>query len=152
MQRVAHLSQLVSNRRQDNDYMTSDAPPPAGAPGAPRSRSAAKDVARLAGVSPATVSRVMNTPNSVEPATRQRVLEAAAKLRYVPHGAARTLGASAARTTVVEDTPTGVNAASAAVMRVNGYAAMTPAQRLVKVGADAIATDMDEGRRLLLAA
>jgi HAD superfamily hydrolase (TIGR01509 family) len=66
--------------------------------------------------------------------------------------AARTLGASAARTTVVEDTPTGVNAARAAGMRVIGYAAMTPAQRLVQAGADAIATDMDEVRRLLLAA
>ena len=61
------------------------------APGAPRSRSAAKDVARLAGVSTATVSRALNTPESVEPATRQKVLDAAAKLRYVPHGAARTL-------------------------------------------------------------
>ncbi|MFY8103575.1 MAG: LacI family DNA-binding transcriptional regulator, partial [Ramlibacter sp.] len=71
--------------------MKSDTSSPAGTPAAPRSRSAAKDVARLAGVSTATVSRVMNTPQSVEPATRQRVLEAAAKLRYVPHGAARTL-------------------------------------------------------------
>lgn len=52
----------------------------------------------------------------------------------------------------MEDTPIGVNAARAAVMRVNGYAAMTPAQRLVQAGADAIATDMDEVRRLLLAA
>lgn len=71
--------------------MKPDSPSPAGAPGTPRSRPAAKDVARLAGVSTATVSRVMNTPDSVEPATRQKVLEAAAKLRYVPHGAARTL-------------------------------------------------------------
>jgi LacI family transcriptional regulator len=45
----------------------------------------------LAQVSTATVSRVMNNPNSVEPATRQKVLDAATKLRYVPHGAARTL-------------------------------------------------------------
>ena len=53
---------------------------------------------------------------------------------------------------MVEDTPTGVNAASAAVMRVNGNAAMTPAQRLVQACAEAIATDMDEVRRLLLTA
>jgi LacI family transcriptional regulator len=56
-----------------------------------RARSAARDVARLAGVSTATVSRVLNKAASVDPATRQRVLDAATKLRYVPHGAARTL-------------------------------------------------------------
>lgn len=61
-------------------------------PGAPqKARSGAKDVARLAGVSTATVSRVLNKSQQVDPATRQKVLEAAAKLRYVPHGAARTL-------------------------------------------------------------
>ena len=54
-------------------------------------RSAARDVARLAGVSTATVSRALNSPEQVEPSTRARVLEAARKLRYVPHGAARSL-------------------------------------------------------------
>lgn len=56
-----------------------------------KARPGAKDVARLAGVSTATVSRVLNHSLSVDPATRQRVLDAATKLRYVPHGAARTL-------------------------------------------------------------
>ena len=56
-----------------------------------KARSGAKDVARLAGVSTATVSRVLNNSQQVDPATRQRVLDAASKLRYVPHGAARTL-------------------------------------------------------------
>ena len=64
---------------------------PAGKGGALQGRSAAKDVAQLAGVSTATVSRVLNNPERVDPATRQKVLEAARKLRYVPHGAARTL-------------------------------------------------------------
>ncbi|HYF20697.1 MAG TPA: LacI family DNA-binding transcriptional regulator [Ramlibacter sp.] len=58
---------------------------------AQKARSGAKDVARLAGVSTATVSRVLNNSHQVDPATRQRVLDAASKLRYVPHGAARTL-------------------------------------------------------------
>ena len=56
-----------------------------------KGRSGAKDVALLAGVSTATVSRVLNHSQQVDPATRERVLAAAAKLRYVPHGAARTL-------------------------------------------------------------
>jgi LacI family transcriptional regulator len=62
-----------------------------GLPASRRPRSGAKDVAQLAGVSTATVSRVLNNSQQVDPATRQRVLDAASKLRYVPHGAARTL-------------------------------------------------------------
>ncbi len=54
-------------------------------------RASARDVARLARVSTATVSRTLNSPAQVDPATRARVLEAAAQLRYLPHGAARTL-------------------------------------------------------------
>ena len=54
-------------------------------------RPSAKDVARLAGVSTATVSRVINSPDQVDAKTRQIVRDAVAKLRYVPHGAARAL-------------------------------------------------------------
>lgn len=54
-------------------------------------RPSAKDVARLAGVSTATVSRVINTPEQVDARTQQLVRDAVAKLRYVPHGAARAL-------------------------------------------------------------
>ncbi|HYP84339.1 LacI family DNA-binding transcriptional regulator [Variovorax sp.] len=68
--------------------MDREDPPP---PPAQKARSGAKDVARLAGVSTATVSRVLNKSVQVDPATRQKVLDAAAKLRYVPHGAARML-------------------------------------------------------------
>ena len=55
------------------------------------SRPNARDVARLAGVSTATVSRVLNTPERVDAGTRQQVQDAVTKLRYVPHGAARAL-------------------------------------------------------------
>lgn len=55
------------------------------------SRANALDVARLAGVSSATVSRALNQPEQVDPATRARVQEAVTKLRYLPHGAARSL-------------------------------------------------------------
>src|SRR5215475_13525505 len=54
-------------------------------------RSSAKDVARLAGVSTATVSRALNAPEQVDADTRRLVSDAVAKLRYVPHGAARAL-------------------------------------------------------------
>src|SRR5690242_10381971 len=57
----------------------------------PDRRSSAKDVARLAGVSTATVSRVLNTPDQVDARTRDLVRDAVTKLRYVPHGAARAL-------------------------------------------------------------
>jgi len=49
------------------------------------------DVARLAGVCTATVSRVLNGRATVRPATRERVLAAAAQLEYRPHPGARGL-------------------------------------------------------------
>lgn len=54
-------------------------------------RSSAKDVARLAGVSTATVSRALNSPERVDTETRRIVSDAVRKLRYMPHGAARAL-------------------------------------------------------------
>lgn len=49
------------------------------------------DVAKLAGVSVATVSRAMNAHPAVKPETLERVLAAAARLDYVPSNAARSL-------------------------------------------------------------
>ncbi len=48
-------------------------------------------VADLAGVSIATVSRVLQGSNAVSPASRQKVLDAVDQLDYVPVGAARSL-------------------------------------------------------------
>jgi LacI family transcriptional regulator, galactose operon repressor len=50
-----------------------------------------KEVALKAGVSIATVSRVINEKGPVAVETRQRILTAIEQLRYVPHGAARSL-------------------------------------------------------------
>jgi len=50
-----------------------------------------KEVALKAGVSIATVSRVLNDKGPVAVETRQRILAAIEQLRYVPHGAARSL-------------------------------------------------------------
>lgn len=52
-----------------------------------------EDVARLAGVSTATVSRCLNAPDRVLPATRTRVMEAVAQLGYAPNSSARALAA-----------------------------------------------------------
>ncbi|MEU5725508.1 MULTISPECIES: LacI family DNA-binding transcriptional regulator [unclassified Micromonospora] len=49
------------------------------------------DVARLAGVSHMTVSRVLNEPESVRPKTRERVLLAIEQLGYRRNSAARSL-------------------------------------------------------------
>lgn len=71
------------------------------APPSPLQRSVptSADVARLAGVSRATVSYVLNNTSAVrisEP-TRRRVHEAAKELGYVPHAAARSLRAGHSR-------------------------------------------------------
>ena len=50
-----------------------------------------KDVARLAEVSVATVSRALNGHPRVTPETRERILRVAAELRFTPSSAARSL-------------------------------------------------------------
>jgi DNA-binding LacI/PurR family transcriptional regulator len=59
-----------------------------------RKRVNIKDVARLAGVSPTTVSHALGGQRPVSEATRQRVREAVAELGYRPHPGARSLKAS----------------------------------------------------------
>ena len=50
-----------------------------------------RDVAKSAGVSFKTVSRVLNDETTVRPATRQRVLDAMEALDYTPHHTARQM-------------------------------------------------------------
>ena len=58
------------------------------------------DVARLAGVSGKTVSRVISGQDNVSPETRERVLAAAQRLRFRPNHLARDLRRGAVSTTV----------------------------------------------------
>ena len=57
----------------------------------PRRSVGLRDVARLARVSTATVSRAMNNPDSVSEELRARVASVVRHLGWVPHGAARAL-------------------------------------------------------------
>lgn len=64
------------------------------------------DVARRAGVSNMTVSRVLNQDSGVRPATRERVNAAVAKLGFVRNAAARSLaGASQCRVALIYSNP-----------------------------------------------
>ena len=60
-------------------------------PLAPKKRYNLRDVAHRAGVSVATVSRVLNAPARVSAETRDRVNSAIAELRFVPSAAARAI-------------------------------------------------------------
>ncbi|WP_326553175.1 LacI family DNA-binding transcriptional regulator [Micromonospora sp. NBC_01813] len=62
------------------------APPPG-----QRRKVSSHDIARLAGVSQSTVSRVLNNHPRITAVTRNRVMAAMEQLRYTPNAAARTL-------------------------------------------------------------
>src|SRR5690242_19793135 len=57
-----------------------------------------EDVARRAGVSTASVSRALNTPNLVSSELRDRITEAAQDLKWVPNGVAKALASLRTRT------------------------------------------------------
>ncbi|MET0813197.1 MAG: LacI family DNA-binding transcriptional regulator [Microbacterium sp.] len=63
-----------------------------------RGRVGVRDVARAAGVSAQTVSRVLNEHPNIRPETRTRVLEVMAALGYRVNNAARALGTRTTRT------------------------------------------------------
>ena len=63
--------------------------------------------------------------------------------------AAERMGASPARTAVIEDTVNGVRAGRAAGMTVFGYVDLTPAERLIEAGATRTFTRMSELPALL---
>lgn len=56
-----------------------------------------RDVAKLAGVSTPTVSRVLGNKENVDPVLRQRVVDAVRQLNYRPHRAARALRSQVSR-------------------------------------------------------
>ncbi|MDQ1129173.1 LacI family DNA-binding transcriptional regulator [Microbacterium sp. SORGH_AS_0888] len=90
-------------------------------------RPSIRDVARLAGVSHQTVSRVINDHPSIRPETRERVLGVMAELRYRPSRAARALVTSRSQTLGIlsasstEYGPASAIAAIEAAARERGY-------------------------------
>ncbi|MDO4242937.1 MAG: LacI family DNA-binding transcriptional regulator [Actinomyces sp.] len=88
------------------------------------------DVARAAGVSHQTVSRVLNAPDSVRPQTRERVRAAIEDLGYRPNMAARALVTDSTRTIGVVTTgshfhgPASTTAAIEDAARAEGYACL----------------------------
>lgn len=70
-------------------------------PGAGRRRATLDDVARYAGVSPATVSRVLSGRYAVPDATRAKVQKAVRALDYVANVHARVLAGASSRTVAV---------------------------------------------------
>lgn len=90
-----------------------------------------RDVARAAGVSYQTVSRVLNNHPNIRPATRQRVLDAVSALGFRPNLAARRLATKRSFTIGVMVTvngsyygPTSIVAAIEDVAREAGYATL----------------------------
>ncbi|MCU1445688.1 LacI family DNA-binding transcriptional regulator [Cryobacterium sp.] len=74
----------------------------------PRPRAASVfDVAKVAGVSHQTVSRVLNDHPSLRDATRQKVLTAMRELNYRPNAAARALSSSRSRMIGILSTSSG---------------------------------------------
>jgi DNA-binding LacI/PurR family transcriptional regulator len=107
------------------------------------------DVARVAGVSRQTVSNVLNSPDIVKAATRERVQLAITELAYRPHAAARRLRTRRSSTIGVHLDPysggiSGVlldrfvhaltERASERGMRVLIYSARTPEEELTRLG------------------
>ena len=81
-----------------------------------RRKATIKEVAKRAGVSVATVSRVLNNQEVVKEDKKQRILEVIADLNYVPNSAARSLGKKQLYKVAVV-VPNIVNSALAEVIR-----------------------------------
>jgi DNA-binding LacI/PurR family transcriptional regulator len=80
------------------------------------------EVARLAGVSHQTVSRVLNNENTVRPQTRERVEVAIRELRYRPSSVARALATRKTRTLGLVSTGNPLYGPSSIALAFNGAA------------------------------
>ncbi|WP_186525944.1 LacI family DNA-binding transcriptional regulator [Leekyejoonella antrihumi] len=113
-----------------------------------RDSASIRDVAKLANVSHQTVSRVLNGHPNVRPATRQRVLDAVAELRFRPNRAARMLATNRSYTVGVLMTashayygPSSVMSAIEDAARDSGYSVLLARPRDTEVAEFSAAVD-----------
>ena len=109
-----------------------------------------QDVAKLARVSVATVSRVFNLPDKVTPATRERVEKIAQKLGYVANASARTLRTQRSRVLGVV-LPTLLNPVFAECLSGIASAATTAGYAILPLTTDYELAQEDRAVNLLLA-
>lgn len=107
------------------------------------------DVAALAGVSTATVSRALSNPEMVKGRTRERILQAVTRLGYVPDGSARALARGRAGM-IGAIVPTLDNAIFArAVQGIQGTLARAGYQLLISAHEYNLAAETEAARALL---
>lgn len=109
-----------------------------------------QEVARQAGVSSATVSRVFNLPDKVTAATRQRVERVAKALGYLPNASARTLRTQRSRVIGVV-LPTLLNPVFAECLDGIASAATTAGYAISPITSDYQLDEEDRAVNLLLA-
>ncbi len=109
-----------------------------------------QDVAREAGVSVATVSRVFNLPDKVTPATREHVEQVARALSYVPNASARTLRTQRSRVIGVV-LPTLTNPVFAECLEGIARAAVAGGYAILPFTTDYLLAQEDRAVNLLLA-
>ncbi|CAN7688606.1 LacI family DNA-binding transcriptional regulator [Acidovorax sp. LjRoot66] len=109
-----------------------------------------QDVARQAGVSVATVSRVFNLPDKVTPATRGHVQQVAQALGYLPNASARTLRTQRSRVIGVV-LPTLLNPVFAECLQGLAQAAVSAGYAILPFATDYQIAQEDRAVHLLLA-
>lgn len=109
-----------------------------------------QDVARQAGVSVATVSRVFNLPDKVTPATREHVEQVAQALGYLPNASARTLRTQRSRVIGVV-LPTLLNPVFAECLQGIAQAAVAGGYAILPFATDYQIAQEDRAVHLLLA-
>ncbi|KQO22165.1 LacI family transcriptional regulator [Acidovorax sp. Leaf76] len=109
-----------------------------------------QDVARQAGVSVATVSRVFNLPDKVTPATREHVEQVALALGYLPNASARTLRTQRSRVIGVV-LPTLLNPVFAECLQGLAQAAVAAGYAILPFATDYQIAQEDRAVHLLLA-
>lgn len=118
-----------------------------------RKRAGIRDVARLAGVAPMTVSRALSAPAMVSPETRARVAAAVSATGYIPNRIAKSLSSNATMT-IGAVIPTLRNSIAAdfadgfgRVLRESGYQVLLGNSEFVPADEEAIVVEY-VGRRV----